>query len=163
MTDLALAPPDLHPDDPIRSENLIRSEDLIRSLLDQLADDPRLAHVRRLPARTALHADLSRPLPSEVSRRIPHSQLWAHQARAIDLARDGQSFALASGTASGKSLTYQVPIAEAALDGAASLLIYPTKALAQDQLLSFGAWDLPEMVAATYDGDCGPEERLWVR
>ncbi|MEI2697331.1 MAG: DEAD/DEAH box helicase [Microthrixaceae bacterium] len=112
---------------------------------------------------TALHADLSRPLPSEVSRRIPHSQLWAHQARAIDLARDGQSFALASGTASGKSLTYQVPIAEAALDGAASLLIYPTKALAQDQLLSFGAWDLPEMVAATYDGDCGPEERLWVR
>ena len=157
MTDLALAPPELRKDDPSPPD------DLIRSVLDQLGGDPRLVHVRQLPARTARYADLSRPLPSEVDLRIPHSRLWAHQAQAIDLARDGRSFALASGTSSGKSLTYQVPIAEAALDGATALVIYPTKALAQDQLLSFGSWGLPEMVAATYDGDCGHEERLWVR
>jgi DEAD/DEAH box helicase domain-containing protein len=98
-----------------------------------------------------------------VADRLPHPTLWQHQARAIDLARDGVSFTLATGTASGKSLTYQVPIAEAALQGGTSLLIYPTKALAQDQLLSFAAWELPGMVPATYDGDCTPEERTWVR
>lgn len=160
MTDLALAPPDLLPDDPPDPSDPTA---LIRLVLDQLGGDPRLAHVRRFPARAATYADLSRDLPREVSLRIPHSRLWAHQARAIDLARQGRSFALASGTASGKSLTYQLPIAEASLDGATALAIYPTKALAQDQLLSFGSWELPEMIAATFDGDCGPEERLWVR
>ncbi len=158
MTDLALAPPPvLHPDDPACSNAQILS------VLEQLGDDPRLAHVRLLPARSARFAELARELPAEVARRMPHAALWSHQAKAIDLARDGVSFALASGTASGKSLTYQVPIAEAALGGATALLLYPTKALAQDQLLSFGSWDLPGMMAATYDGDCGPEERLWVR
>ncbi len=152
MTDLAPAPPVVHDPGP-----------LIQGVLDDLRDDPRLVHVRRLPARIARTGELSRPLPPEVAARLAHPTLWQHQARAIDLARDGVSFTLATGTASGKSLTYQVPIAEAALQGGTSLLIYPTKALAQDQLLSFGAWDLPGMVPATYDGDCTPEERTWVR
>jgi DEAD/DEAH box helicase domain-containing protein len=152
MTDLAPAPPVVHDPGP-----------LIQGVLDELREDPRLVHVRQLPARPARTDGLSRPLPPEVAGRLPHPTLWQHQARAIDLARDGVSFALATGTASGKSLTYQVPIAEAALQGGTSLLIYPTKALAQDQLLSFGAWELPGMVAATYDGDCTPEERTWVR
>jgi DEAD/DEAH box helicase domain-containing protein len=136
---------------------------LIADVLDQLRDDPRLVHVRELAPRSARARALARPLPEQVAARLPHEQLWSHQSAAIDLVRDGASVALATGTASGKSLAYQVPIAEAALQGATSLLIYPTKALAQDQLLSFGAWGLPDMVAATYDGDCTPEERTWVR
>jgi DEAD/DEAH box helicase domain-containing protein len=136
---------------------------LIRDVLAELEDDPRLVHVRHLPARPSRTGQLSRPLPDPVATRLPHPQLWSHQARAIDLARDGVSLTIATGTASGKSLCYQVPIAEAALAGATALLIYPTKALAQDQLLSFASWELPGMTPATYDGDCTPEERAWVR
>lgn len=153
MTDLA-PPPTLDVRDP---------GPLIDGVLDQLVDDPRLVHVRSLPARRPRTATLARPLPPQVAARLPHPTLWSHQAAAIDLAREGTSVAVATGTASGKSLTYQVPIAEASLDGGTALLIYPTKALAQDQLLSFTNWDLPSMVAATYDGDCTPEERTWVR
>ena len=73
---------------------------------------------------------------------------------------------MATGTASGKSLCYQAPIAEAVgapVRPATSLLIFPTKALAQDQLRALTALDVPGLVAATYDGDCTPEERTWVR
>ena len=44
-----------------------------------------------------------------------------------------------------------------------ALLIFPTKALAQDQLRAFIDLGVPRMTAATYDGDCTPEERAWVR
>ena len=135
----------------------------IDAALAALDGDPRLVHLRRLPETPATHAQLARPLPPELARRLPHQQFWSHQARAIDLARDGTSIALASGTASGKSLCFQVPIAEAALQGGTSLLVYPTKALAQDQLQSFASWMLPGLTPATYDGDCTPEERTWVR
>jgi DEAD/DEAH box helicase domain-containing protein len=135
----------------------------VESVLAGLDGDPRLVHVRRLAATAARFGELDHPLSDAVTARLPHPRLWSHQAQAIDLARSGRSIALSSGTASGKSLCFQVPVAEAALTGGTSLLIYPTKALAQDQLLSFAAWDLPGMTPATYDGDCTPEERSWVR
>jgi DEAD/DEAH box helicase domain-containing protein len=80
--------------------------------------------------------------------------------------RAGRSVVVATPTASGKSLTYRLPIAEAVsapIRPATSLLLFPTKALAQDQLRGFVDLDLPRLVAATYDGDCTPEERQWVR
>jgi DEAD/DEAH box helicase domain-containing protein len=90
--------------------------------------------------------------------------LWSHQAEAIDLIRQGCSVAVASGTASGKSLCFQAPIAEAASNGdATALLLYPTKALAHDQLRSLTELDLPGIVPGTYDGDSSTEERTWVR
>ncbi len=135
----------------------------IDSVLDVLGSDPRLVHVEQLPARPGRVAGLARPLPGAVAAALPHPELWEHQATAIDLIRDGHPVALATGTASGKTLAYQVPIAEAALDGGSALAVYPTKALAQDQLLSFGRWDLPGVTVAAYDGDCTPEERTWVR
>ncbi|CAB5041975.1 unannotated protein [freshwater metagenome] len=79
------------------------------------------------------------------------------------MARSGESLVVATGTASGKSLCYQVPIAESVLSGGTALMIYPTKALARDQLLSLTSWEVPGLTAAAYDGDCSPEERSWVR
>ena len=168
MTDLAPAPDTSWADpaapDPTSIDRTVHDPGArIDRVLAGWSDDPRLVHRRELPAQPACTGTLARPLPTEIQQRLPHRRLWRHQAAAIDLAREGTSFTLATGTASGKSLAYQVPIAEAALDGGTSLLIYPTKALAQDQLLSFGAWDLPGMIPATYDGDCTPEERTWVR
>ncbi len=84
----------------------------------------------------------------------------------MDLIRDRQSTVIATGTASGKSLCYQVPIAEAVVTGirpGCSLLIYPTKALAQDQLRSFGDMNVPGLQATTYDGDTPRDRRTWAR
>ncbi|MCB1248863.1 MAG: DEAD/DEAH box helicase [Acidimicrobiales bacterium] len=135
---------------------------LVRSLLG----DPRLAHVERLPARPARFAELAVPLPDVVQARLGVDRLYTHQAEAIDLVRAGTSVVVATGTASGKSLCYQAPIAEATVAGlrpATALAVFPTKALAQDQLRALSAMAVPGLVAATYDGDTGPEERTWVR
>lgn len=134
----------------------------IDDVLAGWAADPRVAHVRRMPTRPARLGRTERPIPEPLASRLPHDALWSHQARAIDKVRDGVSVVLATGTASGKSLCYQVPAAEAAIDGGTTLLVFPTKALAQDQLRA-AAWDTPGVVAAAYDGDCTPEERSWVR
>ncbi len=134
--------------------------------LEALLAGSGLVHLERLAARQARFGDLARPLPDEVWARLGVERLWAHQATAIDLVRDGQSVVLATGTASGKSLCYQAPIAEAAvapIRAGTALCVFPTKALAQDQARALFDLDVPGLVPATYDGDCSPEERTWAR
>ena len=138
----------------------------LAALLDARSVDGQLVHLEQLPARPARHGQLARPLPPAVTDALGVEQLWSHQATAIDLARDGKSVAVSSGTASGKSLCFRAPIAEAVTEPirpGAALLVFPTKALARDQLRAFAELDLPGLVAAAYDGDCSPEERQWVR
>jgi DEAD/DEAH box helicase domain-containing protein len=108
---------------------------------------------------------LARPLPSAVAGRLS-GPLWSHQAEAIDLARAGRSVVVATGTASGKSRCYQVPLAEAAaapVRPGTGLVLFPTKALAHDQLRALTALGFPGVVAGAYDGDASPEERTWIR
>ncbi len=139
-------------------------QDRFDALIADWSTDPRFAHVERLAARPARLAEPSTPIHPEITARLGDRPLWSHQARAIDMVRDGRSVVIATPTASGKSLAYQVPAVEAALDrDATTLMVFPTKALAQDQLRTIAGWDLPGVVAATYDGDCTPEERTWVR
>jgi DEAD/DEAH box helicase domain-containing protein len=130
-----------------------------------LGGDPRLVHVERTPARSATFGQLDFPLPEVVRERLGVKDLWSHQATAINHLRAGRSVAIATGTASGKSLCFQIPIAELAAGPkpATSLMLFPTKALAQDQLRSITALDIPGLVAGTYDGDTSGEERTWVR
>jgi len=135
----------------------------LEDLLRQLATDGQLVDVRTLPGRPATFGATVRPLPPELAERVPAAGLWSHQAAALDLIRDGRSVALATGTASGKSLCYQLAIGEAAAAGRTALLLFPTKALAQDQLRALGELDLPGVVPATYDGDSSPEQRAWAR
>ncbi len=142
---------------------------LANSPLDDLLadlDDGRLVHVERFPARAPRYGELERPLPAAVWDRCDLPALYTHQAQAIDLARRGESVAVATGTASGKSLCYQLPIAAAVADPVrpgSALCIFPTKALAQDQLRSLNSFDFPGLVAATYDGDASPRERTFAR
>ena len=141
------------------------TDDPFTALLEELAEGERLVHVARLPARAARTATLRSPFDPAVWSAFGVSELWLHQAEAIDHLRAGRSVVVATGTASGKSLCYQLPIAEAvstSVSGTA-LCVFPTKALAQDQLRALTALGLPELVAATYDGDTGPEARTWVR
>src|SRR5690349_35510 len=88
----------------------------LESVLGELARDGSLVHVERIAARAARTARLSTPLPPSIHERLPIDAFWTHQAAAIDLVRAGRSVAVASGTASGKSLCFQVPVAEAASD-----------------------------------------------
>ncbi|HET6949001.1 MAG TPA: DEAD/DEAH box helicase [Acidimicrobiales bacterium] len=125
-----------------------------------------LVHLHRVPPRSARTGSLARPLAPPIAERLDIGALWSHQAAAIDLARAGRSVVVATGTASGKSLCYQVPIAEAAalpVRRGTSLLVFPTKALAHDQLRSLAERDFPCVVAGAYDGDTGQEERAWIR
>lgn len=132
----------------------------------QLGDQPEVVHLHRSPARAAVQGQLHRPLPESVWRALGVGGLWAHQAAALDLVRAGTSTVVASGTGSGKSLVYQAAIAEAVarpLRGSTALLLFPTKALAQDQARALRELGLRQLTAATYDGDCSTEERAWVR
>jgi DEAD/DEAH box helicase domain-containing protein len=140
--------------------------DGLSTLLADLDADGRLVHVERLPARPARTKSLQHPIAPALWERLGIGELWSHQADAIDLVREGSDVAVATGTASGKSFCYQVPVAETATDAVrpgTALLVFPTKALAHDQLRALTELELPGLTAAAYDGDCTPEERTWVR
>jgi DEAD/DEAH box helicase domain-containing protein len=127
-----------------------------------------LVHVRSRPARGAINGSVDPPLAPLLAARYAErgiTELYRHQARAIESVRGGQNTVVVAGTASGKTLCYQAPIVEAILDEpkSSALLIYPTKALAQDQLRSFRDLGIPEVKAATYDGDTPADERTRVR
>lgn len=132
------------------------------------AGDGGLVHLERLPARRARSAPLPADLPDELLERLRRDgieHLWSHQQEALELARDGRHLVLATGTASGKSLGYQLPALEALhLDDRSVVLhLSPTKALAHDQLRALRQLRLPWVRAAVLDGDTPREERAAVR
>jgi len=118
-----------------------------------------ILHLRERPARGARYAQVREPLHDAVQRVLDElgiRQLYSHQAQAIDAVLAGENVCTVSGTASGKTLTYVLPLVDAIHRRGTSraLLLYPTKALAQDQLRKlrdFGAGSV--FSADTYDGD----------
>ena len=108
-----------------------------------------LQHVEVLPARSANFGSLPDPLSDQLVRLLADQgieQLYTHQVAAIEATRQGHDCVVVTGTASGKTLCYNVPILEACLRDpeARALYLFPTKALAQDQfqgLLQFVAAD----------------------
>ncbi|MFU8840738.1 MAG: DEAD/DEAH box helicase [Nitriliruptoraceae bacterium] len=132
------------------------------------ATDGGLVHLERLPARRARTVALPSDLPADLQERLRTdgiTQLWSHQAEALELARAGRHLVLATGTASGKSLAYQLPALERlhADDRSVVLHLSPTKALAHDQLRALRRFRLPWLRAAVLDGDTPREERAAVR
>jgi len=145
---------------------------LPETLLSRLVRDPtradRVTHVEHVPARIGRRA--AWPVwadPLLVSRLelagVPAP--WEHQAVAADLVHGGSSVVIATGTASGKSLAYLLPVLSSQLGDSRATALYlsPTKALATDQLRAVRALNLAAVRAATYDGDTTFEERDWVR
>jgi DEAD/DEAH box helicase domain-containing protein len=135
---------------------------------DDLLQGEELAYLGSESAREALLA----PLPEGLHPRVRDAlaaqgveALWAHQAEAWEAAQRGEHLIVTTGTASGKTLAFNLPV----LDALASepkrraLYLYPTKALAQDQLRALGAFRLPKLRAAIYDGDTASERRWQVR
>ncbi|MEU6057034.1 DEAD/DEAH box helicase [Streptomyces sp. NPDC047097] len=137
----------------------------------------RITHTEHLPPRTGRHAVWPDRIRAEVISAIRECGIehpWAHQAEAAELALDGRSVVIATGTASGKSLAYLAPVLSTLLDGseaangrgATALYLSPTKALAADQRRSVRSLAAPlgnRIRPAVYDGDTPVEEREWVR
>ncbi|HSS81889.1 MAG TPA: DEAD/DEAH box helicase, partial [Gaiellaceae bacterium] len=91
--------------------------------------------------------------------------LYAHQAAAWESAARGEHFVVTTGTASGKTLAFNLPVLDALArePKQRALYLYPTKALAQDQLRALGSFRLPTLRAAIYDGDTAADRRWQVR
>ena len=126
----------------------------------------RIAHVEHQPARDPIF-EAEELAPRLAAALASHGieRLYRHQAVAVRRAREGTHTVVVAGTASGKSLCYQIPIAEAVLADrkATALCLFPTKALTQDQFRSFHRLGLKELSPAVYDGDTDTETRAWVR
>jgi DEAD/DEAH box helicase domain-containing protein len=135
--------------------------------LEQRADyEEQLVVDRVMPARDARFGELRDPLPVELERaleRMGIERLFTHQAQTVGRLRAGIHTVVATGTASGKTLAYHLPVMEALLDGRVALYLSPTKALAQDQLRQIGRFGLEEVRAETYDGDTPTSVRASIR
>lgn len=122
------------------------------------------------PARPALHRELDPPLTDPLPAILAAEgieQLYSHQVRAIEAARRGEHVVLCTGTASGKTLGYNLPVLEHLLaqPRARALYLFPTKALAQDQLRGLEPFRDGgiEFVSGTYDGDTPSSMRTRLR
>jgi DEAD/DEAH box helicase domain-containing protein len=142
-----------------------------RGFLDDLLEDEeirqRLVHVERLPERepdAAPFPGLPDPIPDRL-RLLGIEGLYPHQREALKLLEDGRNVIVATGTASGKTLVYDLAFAAAATSDRRStgLFLFPTKALARDQLRQIRDLRLPQIRAAVYDGDTPRAERPLIR
>ena len=138
------------------------------ALLEQGRDDQRLVHDDSYDARgarlTAIPAELN-PVVTEALNRIGINRLYEHQTDAVYKAFEGPTI-VTTGTASGKSLCFQLPTLEILTrDRAArALYLYPTKALAQDQARALNGFGLHRLIRpAIYDGDTPRQERAAIR
>nr|WP_240639129.1 DEAD/DEAH box helicase [Micromonospora ureilytica] len=141
--------------------------DLLRRLRARGAADP-VTHVERVPARAGVPAPWPSWAPAELRAAFTRRGVvapWQHQAEAANLAYEGQHVIVATGTASGKSLAYQLPALATLLADPRATVLYlaPTKALAADQLRAVAALELEGVRPACYDGDTPRTEREWIR
>src|SRR5262245_13441091 len=156
---------------------------LARLGTDRAADfdrpDAYVTALRRLPALTARYAAIPDALDDRLKQALAArsiDRLYTHQAEAIDLALAGRNVVVTTPTASGKTLCYNVPVLDAILKSPSSraLYLFPTKALAQDQLAELQT--MCETLAArsgddpsagigvfTYDGDTPQDARRSIR
>jgi DEAD/DEAH box helicase domain-containing protein len=132
------------------------------ALWDDLLEGEELAHVTTLSPIEARTVPLPEDLEPRLREALPVSELYLHQREAWDAARAGEHVILATGTASGKSLGFNLPVLDAIARDPKSraLYLYPTKALAQDQARALRELHAPNLRAAIYDGDT-PAERRW--
>ena len=158
---------------PSRPDVLPPVEPLIRRLTGVPGREDRLRHLEVLPAREAVHEDWPTWVPDDVRGAFAAQGVarpWRHQVVAADAAHAGDHVIVATGTASGKSLAYQLPALSAIRAargprgerGASVLYLAPTKALAHDQLAGLASLRLDVRLAA-HDGDSSREERDWTR
>jgi DEAD/DEAH box helicase domain-containing protein len=141
--------------------------DVAAGWADLLAEEE-VVHHELEPARVTR----SEPFPDDLDPRVASAllgagvtSLYRHQVEAWEAARRGEDVIVTTGTASGKSLAFNLPVLDAIAQEpkTRALYLYPTKALAQDQARGLSALGLKGLKPAIYDGDTPPETRWQVR
>jgi DEAD/DEAH box helicase domain-containing protein len=137
-------------------------------LWDELLTGEELAHLTTEPAREARTS----PFPDDLHARVRRAleargieTLFAHQAEAWEATARGEDVIVTTGTASGKSLAFNLPVLDALArePKQRALYLYPTKALSQDQVRALTELNMPRVRAAIYDGDTPTEQRWQIR
>jgi DEAD/DEAH box helicase domain-containing protein len=153
------------------SDSLATVEEIVASLGERDRSGEVLTAVRQIPAREAQFA----PMPPWVRKELAAAysakgiaQLYTHQAAAAEAVRGGRNVVVVTPTASGKTICYNLPVLNAVLENpdTRALYLFPTKALAQDQLA-----ELHDLAARledrfgvfTYDGDTPSDARRAIR
>jgi DEAD/DEAH box helicase domain-containing protein len=132
------------------------------ALWEELLEGEEIAHVETVPAADPRVVALPEALEPKLREALPFGELYVHQRDAFDAAARGEHVILATGTASGKSLGFNLPVLDAIARNPKNraLYLYPTKALSQDQARALAELKAPNVRAAIYDGDT-PGERRW--
>src|SRR3984957_3825543 len=153
------------------SATLDTVQDALVALTARYRADEVLTAVKHFPAREAQYRAMPswvRPELVAAYRAKKIEQLYSHQAAAAELARSGKNFVVVTPTASGKTLCYNLPVLNAVIENTdtRALYLFPTKALAQDQLAEIH--DLNQRLdnrfgVFTYDGDTPSDARKSIR
>jgi DEAD/DEAH box helicase domain-containing protein len=133
-----------------------------------LLEGEEVAYVGTEPARPPRFASIANELHAEVRaalERVGVMELFTHQAEAWEAAAHGEHLIVTTGTASGKTLAFNLPVLDALArePKLRALYLYPTKALAQDQIRALSELRPPRVKPAIYDGDTPGEQRWQVR
>ncbi|MHA7650159.1 DEAD/DEAH box helicase [Mycobacterium sp. ML4] len=148
------------------------SELLVAALAGAAPDEHPLRHSAELPPRVGRPQDWPAWVRPDVVRAFTDRGIrmpWSHQVRAADLAHSGRHVVVSTGTASGKSLAYQLPVLNALAGDPRARVLYlsPTKALGRDQLRAadalVAAAALNDVAPTAYDGDSPAEVRRFAR
>lgn len=147
--------------------------ELLSALCAGAGSEASLRHVAEIPPRTAQSLDWPSWVGTDLRTALQArgiSAPWSHQVQAAELAHAGRDVVISTGTASGKSLAFQLPILDALTSDprARALYLAPTKALGHDQLrsahtLTMAVPGLTDAAPSSYDGDTPAEVRRFAR
>ncbi|KDR81414.1 hypothetical protein GALMADRAFT_89308 [Galerina marginata CBS 339.88] len=149
-------------------------DQIISNLMETIWYKDQIVHRRLVDAKTAVTGSLNPPISQSIADAALSSRniqsLYSHQVAAIEAIRSGKHVVVSTSTASGKSVIYQIPLLMFLEEDvhATAILVFPTKALAQDQKSSLEQLfqispGLAHLKVATYDGDTPQEERAEIR
>lgn len=147
-----------------------------RVFLDHLRTQPfyrdQIVHIERIREQKARYGELEKPLVPALEEALQSRHflpLYTHQAESVNHARNGKNVMVVTASASGKTMCYNIPVADRLAEDkhARALYLFPTKALAQDQLRAFRENFTPDLFSEndidTFDGDTPRKERTFIR
>ncbi|KAL9156100.1 hypothetical protein ABFS82_09G050400 [Erythranthe guttata] len=156
---------------PCHDTKSLLPEEMVEHLRSGLGSRGQVVHIEEINARNAKYVEIPSHLSENIKsalNRVGVTRLYSHQAESIKASLAGKHVVVATMTSSGKSLCYNIPVLEVLAQNplACALYLFPTKALAQDQLRALLAitHGLDDSInIGVYDGDTSQEDRLWLR
>jgi DEAD/DEAH box helicase domain-containing protein len=146
---------------------MVDFEDFLSYIKNQDYYSEQISYIQHIPAKRAEYGELNKTIKKRLLRYLENNsiELWGHQAEAINNILEGKNTVIVTSTASGKSLVYNLSVLNSILEDekTTALYIFPTKALARDQLVVlktiFSETNIKQSRAGIYDGDIEANEK----